>query len=186
MNRDQLEELRVKPLVGIFSLKKDAGASSQHEALVRASLGIVSGVILRHQVGCHLAETKNKVSDGSWVLTAFKEPFWATHSQSLSRHSQQSPVVVSLGQNLVDALRQHSTLKVCSPLSQHLPPRLSRAQLRCPLSFGLSSSSVALSPQCCPSFIALSLGRTQALSPLGSRLQAPRQYLFKLNLRFGF
>ncbi|PON89000.1 hypothetical protein TorRG33x02_152290 [Trema orientale] len=57
----------------------------------------------------------------------------ATHSESLSRHSRQSPVVVSLGQNLVDALGRHSTLKLRSPLGQHLPPsRLSAARASSP------------------------------------------------------
>ncbi|POO00998.1 hypothetical protein TorRG33x02_031810 [Trema orientale] len=100
-------------------------------------------------------------SDDTNIVVSGDSSMQAVASRHLSR-----------GQTLVDALGQHSTLKLRSPLGQRLPPRLSRSQLRRPLSVGSSSSSIAPRASS-PSLSAKlgSLGGTQALS-LSPRLKA--------------
>ncbi|KAF5200352.1 F-box family protein [Thalictrum thalictroides] len=80
MNREQLEELRVKPLSASTASKRTLVPALNMRLWYSPQLELPNGMILKGATlvaikPCEQALSKKEVSDGSWVSTAFEEPY---------------------------------------------------------------------------------------------------------------
>ncbi|KAF8408852.1 hypothetical protein HHK36_004921 [Tetracentron sinense] len=80
MNREQLEELRVKPLSASTASKRTLVPALNMRLWYAPHLELPNGVVLKGAtlVAIRPSEqtgTKKEISDGSWVSTAFEEPY---------------------------------------------------------------------------------------------------------------
>ncbi|PIA30190.1 hypothetical protein AQUCO_05700117v1 [Aquilegia coerulea] len=80
MNRDQLDELRVKPLSASTASKRTLVPALNMRLWYSPQLELPNGMILKGATlvaikPCEQALGKKEVSDGSWVSTAFEEPY---------------------------------------------------------------------------------------------------------------
>lgn len=80
MNRDQLEELRVKPLSASSASKRTLVPALNMRLWYAPQLELPNGIVLKGAtlVAIRPSEqsaAKKEISDGSWVSTAFEEPF---------------------------------------------------------------------------------------------------------------
>ncbi|KAE8713078.1 F-box protein [Hibiscus syriacus] len=80
MNRDQLEELRVKPLSASFASKRTMVPALNMKLWYAPYLELHDGVVLKGATlvairPSELSASKSQVSDVSWLLNAFEEPY---------------------------------------------------------------------------------------------------------------
>lgn len=92
MNRDQLEELRVKPLSASSASKRTLVPALNMRLWYAPHLELPDGVILKGAtlVAIRPSEqsaAKKEVSDGSWVSTAFEEPFGTAAKMLVKRRT---------------------------------------------------------------------------------------------------
>ncbi|PON82373.1 F-box domain containing protein [Trema orientale] len=92
MNRDQLEELRVKPLSASSASKRTLVPALNMRLWYAPHLELPDGVVLKGAtlVAIRPSEqsaAKKEVSDGSWVSTAFEEPFGTAAKMLVKRRT---------------------------------------------------------------------------------------------------
>ncbi|KAL5577288.1 hypothetical protein UlMin_018987 [Ulmus minor] len=92
MNRDQLEELRVKPLSASSASKRTLVPALNMRLWYAPQLELPDGVVLKGAtlVAIRPSEqsaTKKEVSDGSWVSTAFEEPYGTAAKMLVKRRT---------------------------------------------------------------------------------------------------
>ena len=92
MNRDQLEELRVKPLSASSASKRTLVPALNMRLWYAPHLELPDGVVLKGAtlVAIRPSEqsaSKKEVSDGSWVSTAFEEPFGTAAKMLVKRRT---------------------------------------------------------------------------------------------------
>ncbi|AED95349.1 putative F-box domain-containing protein [Arabidopsis thaliana] len=77
MNRDQLEELRVKPLAASSASKRTLVPALNMRLWYAPTLELPDGTVLKGAtlVAIRPSESKKEVSDISWVSSAFEEPY---------------------------------------------------------------------------------------------------------------
>ncbi|CAE6216404.1 unnamed protein product [Arabidopsis arenosa] len=77
MNRDQLEELRVKPLAASSASKRTLVPALNMRLWYAPTLELPDGTVLKGAtlVAIRPSESKREVSDISWVSSAFEEPY---------------------------------------------------------------------------------------------------------------
>ncbi|ESQ39755.1 hypothetical protein EUTSA_v10000919mg [Eutrema salsugineum] len=77
MNRDQLEELRVKPLLASSASKRTLVPALNMRLWYAPTLELPDGTVLKGAtlVAIRPSESKKEVSDISWVSLAFEEPY---------------------------------------------------------------------------------------------------------------
>ncbi|KAL5716286.1 hypothetical protein ACHQM5_018001 [Ranunculus cassubicifolius] len=92
MNREQLEELRVKPLSASTASKRTLVPALNMRLWYAPQLELPNGTILKGATlvairPCEQALGKKEVSDGSWVSTAFEEPYGTAVKQLIKRRT---------------------------------------------------------------------------------------------------
>ncbi|CAN6847651.1 unnamed protein product [Brassica oleracea] len=77
MNKDQLEELRVKPLSALSASKRTLVPALNMRLWYAPSLELPDGTVLKGAtlVAIRPSESKKDVSDANWVSSAFEEPY---------------------------------------------------------------------------------------------------------------
>ncbi|KAK9267274.1 hypothetical protein L1049_009697 [Liquidambar formosana] len=92
MNRDQLEELRVKPLSASSASKRTLVPALNMRLWYAPHLELPNGVVLKGAtlVAIRPSEqsvAKKEISDGSWVSTAFEEPYGTAAKMLVKRRT---------------------------------------------------------------------------------------------------
>ncbi|CBI30928.3 unnamed protein product, partial [Vitis vinifera] len=92
MNRDQLEELRVKPLSASSASKRTLVPALNMRLWYAPHLELPDGIVLKGAtlVAIRPSEqsvTKKEVSDGSWVSAAFEEPYGTAAKMLVKRRT---------------------------------------------------------------------------------------------------
>lgn len=92
MNRDQLEELRVKPLSASSASKRTLVPALNMRLWYAPHLELPDGIVLKGAtlVAIRPSEQtvpKKEISDGSWVSTAFEEPFGTAAKMLVKRRT---------------------------------------------------------------------------------------------------
>lgn len=91
MNRDQLEELRVKPLSASSASKRTLVPALNMRLWYAPHLELPNGVVLKGATLVAIRPSEQspakEVSDGSWVSTAFEEPFGTAAKMLVKRRT---------------------------------------------------------------------------------------------------
>lgn len=91
MNRDQLEELRVKPLSASSASKRTLVPALNMRLWYAPHLELPDGVVLKGATLVAIRPSEQspakEVSDGSWVSTAFEEPFGTAAKMLVKRRT---------------------------------------------------------------------------------------------------
>ncbi|XVF27297.1 hypothetical protein REPUB_Repub14bG0094700 [Reevesia pubescens] len=92
MNRDQLEELRVKPLSASSASKRTLVPALNMRLWYAPHLELSDGVVLKGATlvairPSELSASKKEVSDASWLSTAFEEPYGSAAKMLVKRRT---------------------------------------------------------------------------------------------------
>ncbi|GMI72967.1 hypothetical protein like AT5G46170 [Hibiscus trionum] len=92
MNRDQLEELRVKPLSASSASKRTQVPALNMRLWYAPHLELPNGVVLKGATlvairPSELSASKKEVSDASWLSTAFEEPYGTAAKMLIKRRT---------------------------------------------------------------------------------------------------